>query len=97
MSAGLSTVFQTPMSDFGVGGRNFSIPIPGAKGAADTSAGVDTSNELVRQIADAESSDQWTLMHRFNKAADLLDQALTVSSSLPERQGSDQMLRLLLN
>lgn len=60
------------------GGRNFSIPIPGAKGATDTASGVDTSNELVRQIADAESSDQWTLMHRFNRAADLLDQALTV-------------------
>ena len=60
------------------GGRNFSIPIPGAKGAAGASPGVDTSNDLVRQIADAESSDQWTLMHRFNRAADLLDQALTV-------------------
>ena len=32
----------------------------------------------MRQIVEAESSDQWTLMHRFNKAADLLGQALNV-------------------
>ena len=62
-----------------VGGRNFSIPIPGANGVSEQSTGSVTSdNEIVRQIAEAENSDQWTLMHRFNRAADLLDQAVNV-------------------
>ncbi len=72
---------RSVLSSVLTGGRNFSIPIPGVKGAADTSSAIETSSELVRQIGEAESSDQWTLMHRFNRAADLLDQALTVWSS----------------
>lgn len=61
------------------GGRNFSIPLPGTTGKSDSSGELLSSdNELVRQIAEAEQSGQWTLMHRFNRAADLLEQALSV-------------------
>lgn len=55
------------------------MPLPGLKGEKDRGS-AKLENELVRQIAEAENSDQWTLMHRFNKAADLLDLALRVSS-----------------
>ena len=37
-------------------------------------------DELSRTIVDCEvNSDQWTLMHRYNKAAELLDMILKVS------------------
>ena len=42
------------------------------------SGSVAVEGELARQIVEAEGSNEWTLMHRFNKAADLLDQALRV-------------------
>lgn len=60
------------------GGSNFSIPVPGKRADAggDPSAGVD--DELSRRIIEAETSDQWTLMHRFNRAAELLGEALQV-------------------
>ena len=39
--------------------------------------------ELARSIADFEQQSQMTLMHRFNKAADLLDQVLQVRIASP--------------
>ena len=59
------------------GGSNFSIPLPGAK-AGDAAASFE--DELSRTIVDAENSSAWTLMHRYNKAADVLAQTLSVST-----------------
>ena len=53
------------------------MPIPGAKGKAE--GGASFEDELSRQIVAAEASSAWTLMHRFNKAADLLAQLKDVS------------------
>mmetsp|Transcript_20854 Transcript_20854/g.62756 ORF Transcript_20854/g.62756 Transcript_20854/m.62756 type:complete len:1085 (+) Transcript_20854:1468-4722(+) len=53
------------------GGGNFTIPIPSSK---EEEAATGELSELSRVIADFEKSDQMTLMHRFNKACDLLDQ-----------------------
>ena len=55
------------------GGGNFNVPIPGAKDAEEA-AETKFEDELSRQIVDAESSSAWTLMHRFNRAADLLNE-----------------------
>jgi hypothetical protein len=46
--------------------------------------------ELARSIADFEQQSQMTLMHRFNKAADLLDQVLQVCSSSPQHPGTQR-------
>ena len=66
------------------GGANYSVPVPGAPGSEAKSnplAGFD--DDLSRTIVDCEvNADQWTLMHRYNKATELLEQALNVSSTL---------------
>ena len=72
------------MSTCWAGGGNFSIPLPGGPGpkTADSTAGFE--DELSRTIVDCEvNSGAWTLMHRYNKAADLLAQVLAVQSCLP--------------
>ena len=58
------------------------MPIPrGDQGSGENPlAGVE--DELSRQIVEAENSSAWTLMHRFNKAADLMDMALSVGSPI---------------
>lgn len=53
-------------------GQNFYIPIPGRSGKADN--GPEASNELLRLICEAENSSAWTLMHRFNRAASLINE-----------------------
>ena len=72
-----STYAHGPWSE---GGSNFSIPIPGAadtKEAGDPAASFE--DEISRTIVDCEvNASEWTLMHRYNKAADLLNQALQV-------------------
>jgi len=45
--------------------------------------------ELARHIVDFEQSDQMTLMHRFNKAADLLDQVQQVSVQAAFKRNND--------
>lgn len=63
------------------GGGNFNCPIPGPKSAApedDALAGFE--DDLSRTIVDCEvNSSAWTLMHRYNKATELLDSVLNVS------------------
>ena len=66
------------------GGANYSVPVPGAPGSeaksSDPLAGFE--DDLSRTIVDCEvNADQWTLMHRYNKATELLEQALNVSPS----------------
>lgn len=63
------------------GGSNYSVPVPGASGAALSADNplAAFEDELSRTIVDLEvNADQWTLMHRYNKAAELIDQALQV-------------------
>ena len=62
------------------GGSNYSIPVPGAAGSlAKENPLARFEDDLSRTIVDCEvNADQWTLMHRYNKAADLLEQALNV-------------------
>jgi hypothetical protein len=52
--------------------------VGGAKSGGESVA---IENEVARQIVEAEGNNEWTLMHRFNKAADLLDQALRVCTT----------------
>ena len=47
----------------------------------------DLGGELARTIADFEQQDQMTLMHRFNKAADLLDQVQQVRLRVQYEEG----------
>jgi alpha-glucan,water dikinase len=69
------------------GGGNFFVPLPfrSAAGAADAvaddaalaAAAAGLRTPLERAIVDAEvNSSMWTLMHRYNRAAELLEQAL---------------------
>jgi len=64
------------------GGSNYSIPIPGAAGSLGKEnplAGFE--DDLSRTIVDCEvNADQWTLMHRYNKATELMGQAVNVST-----------------
>ena len=56
------------------------MPVPGAAGgAAEDNVLAKFEDDLSRTIVDCEvNADQWTLMHRYNKAAELLEQALQV-------------------
>lgn len=61
------------------GGGNFLIPLPGAPGAKAGDAAAAFEDDLSRTIVDCEvNSGAWTLMHRYNKAADLLSETLSV-------------------
>ncbi|GIL61955.1 hypothetical protein Vafri_16315 [Volvox africanus] len=58
-------------------GGNFVVPLPSKDGPVEVIAPDVTKDELSRTIIDAEvNSSQWTLMHRFNKAADLIAEVL---------------------
>lgn len=58
------------------------MPVPGASGGLakeEPLAGFE--DDLSRTIVDCEiNSSEWTLMHRYNKATELLEQALSVST-----------------
>jgi alpha-glucan, water dikinase len=63
------------------GSSNFSVPI--ATRTADAAAAVGgaaaaeaVTDPLLLEIIAAERTEKWTLMHRFNRAADLLDDVL---------------------
>ncbi len=61
------------------GGSNFTVPMPGGKQAAFADPLAAFSEPLARAIVDAEvNSSMWTLMHRCNKASDLLNEVLQV-------------------
>jgi len=61
------------------GGGNFNIPIPSPASATpeDDAVGQFEDN-ISRSIVEAGSSSAWTLMHRYNKATELLDSVLSV-------------------
>ena len=64
------------------GGGNFNCPIPGPKAAVPQDDGplAEFEDELSRTIVDCEvNSSAWTLMHRYNKATELMDSVLNVS------------------
>lgn len=66
------------------GGSNYSVPVPGAAGSqlAKENPLAGFEDELSRTIVDCEvNTDQWTLMHRYNKATELLEQAVNVCPS----------------
>jgi alpha-glucan,water dikinase len=56
------------------GASNFNVPIATRSVEAEAAGAVE--DPLVREIIDSENSDKWTLMHRFNRAADLLEEVL---------------------
>lgn len=57
------------------------------KEVSDSAASV-CQDALSQNIIKCESSDHWTLMHRFNKAADFLGQVIS-SDEESARQDSD--------
>ncbi|GFR47292.1 hypothetical protein Agub_g8979 [Astrephomene gubernaculifera] len=58
-------------------GGNWVVPLPSTDAPRDDGRSSDAAaDELSRAVIEAESSSQWTLMHRFNKAADLLSEVL---------------------
>lgn len=63
------------------GAGNFSVPVPGPKKAEHRKGSLGGfEDELSRIIVDAEvNSGAWTLMHRCNKASDLINEVLSVS------------------
>ncbi len=65
------------------GGGNFRCPIPGpASAAPQDDALAEFEDDLSRTIVDCEvNSSAWTLMHRYNKATELIDSVLNVSAS----------------
>lgn len=71
------------------GGSNYSVPVPGAVAGALAKDSVLASfeDDLSRTIVDLEvNADQWTLMHRYNKAAELIEQSLQARAPRPARQ-----------
>ena len=69
------------------GNSNFTVPVAprGGKGGEAGDDGGAIDDALVQAIVDSENTDAWTLMHRFNRAADLLEEARfcsTVSTSI---------------
>ena len=66
---------------YDAGGGNFNCPIPGPQSAApEDNVLAEFEDDLSRTIVDCEvNSSAWTLMHRYNKATELLDSVLNVS------------------
>ena len=63
------------------GGANFSVPIPGGSKATEADAATGIEDDLARTIVDCEvNSSEWTLMHRYNKASDLIEGILAAST-----------------
>lgn len=63
------------------GGGNFNVPIPSrASAAPEDDALAQFEDNISRSIVEAENSSAWTLMHRYNKATELLDSVLNVSA-----------------
>lgn len=60
------------------GGGNYKVPIP--KEGAAQAEGPTASDPLSRAIIDLEEASAVTLMHRFNRAADLLGDIMHVSA-----------------
>ncbi|KAG1681344.1 hypothetical protein FOA52_007392 [Chlamydomonas sp. UWO 241] len=59
-------------------GKDFFVPVPG-KFVTDVPADkkeAELPDRLTKTIVEAENSSAWTLMHRFNKAADVLSEVL---------------------
>lgn len=68
------------------GDSNFTIPVPGPKKLDTKDHSLAFEDEISRIIVDAEvNSGAWTLMHRFNKAAELLD-AIVNGNLGPQRE-----------
>ena len=64
------------------GGSNYSVPVPGAAGGAGDDVTAKFEDDISRTIVDCEvNADQWTLMHRYNKAAKLLEAAMQVCAA----------------
>jgi alpha-glucan,water dikinase len=76
------------------GGSNFAAPVPGPKAAAsETDTPLSFEDEISRIIVDCEvNTGAWTLMHRFNKAAELL-QGVTTGRFEP---AEDAMARIFV-
>ena len=68
---------------FAAGGGNFRCPIPGpASAAPQDDALAEFEDDLSRTIVDCEvNSSAWTLMHRYNKATELIESVLNVRGS----------------
>lgn len=66
------------------GGRNFNVPVPGGVSPLPEEDVCAFDDQLSCEIVHCETkADQWTLMHRYNKAADFLEAVLQVPSSIP--------------
>lgn len=64
------------------GGSNFNAPVPGP--VKEASNALSFEDEISRIIVDAEvNSGGWTLMHRYNKAADLIGDIIAVRLFIP--------------
>jgi alpha-glucan,water dikinase len=76
------------------GGSNFTAPVPGPKPAAtEADSPLRFEDEISRIIVDSEvNSGAWTLMHRFNKASELL-QGVTTGRFEP---AEDAMARIFV-
>lgn len=76
------------------GGSNFTAPVPGPKPAAfEADSPLTFEDEISRIIVDCEvNSGAWTLMHRFNKASELL-QGVTTGRFEP---AEDAMARIFV-
>lgn len=65
------------------GGGNFKVPVPGPKKESRRDSHHGFEDELSRMIVDAEvNSGAWTLMHRCNKATDLLNDVNSVRAGV---------------
>ena len=57
------------------------MPVPGGSKAAEADASAGIEDELARTIVECEvHSSEWTLMHRYNKAAELIEGILQAAS-----------------
>ena len=65
------------------GSSNFNVPLATTAGDAGAEGAAVVTDPLIRAIVDAENESKWTLMHRFNRVADLLDEVLAGAPLLP--------------
>ncbi len=60
------------------GGSNFNVPIPGVGTSPQKTETSNFEDEISQEIVEAERSNAWTLMHRYNMAHDLLEKVVQV-------------------
>ena len=80
------------------GHKDFSVPLPFAHAVEDSGAlsGEMADDKVAAEIVEAENSSAWTLMHRFNKAAEIIEGVMSGSYGRSQEELASAMSRVYI-